>query len=29
MELNSDLNIAEVEGDVREEIADRIRNRYF
>ena len=29
MELNSDLNIAEAEGDVREEIADRIRNRYF
>lgn len=29
MELHSDLNIAEAEGDVREEIADRIRNRYF
>ena len=29
MELNSDLNIAEVEGGVWEEIADRIRNRYF
>lgn len=29
MELNSDLNIAEVEGDVWEEIANRIRNRYF
>ena len=29
MELNSDLNIAEVEGDVWKEVADRIRNRYF
>lgn len=29
MELNSDLNIAEVEKDVWEEVADRIRNRYF